>query len=180
MSEIERRDDRAVLLTGTLGSGKTVLAVEVGEVLEERGVPYAVIDLDWIGWVYAGPGGDEDAPFRLIVENLTDAWPRFRAAGARRLVMARMVENREQVDALRRALPGVALAVVRVDASPETAAARLRARDAGATLDHHLEESAAFRAVVERAGVEDIVVSNDGRPIREVALEVLDRVGWLG
>lgn len=179
MSDAGERDDRAVLLTGTLGSGKTVLAVEIGEVLEERGVPYAVVDLDWLGWIYPGPDGDEDAPFRLIVANLTDAWPRFRAAGARRLVMARLVERREHVDALRRALPGLVLAVVRVDASPETAAARLRARDAGATLDHHLEESAAFREVVARAGVEDMVVSNDGRPIREVALEVLDRLGWL-
>ena len=45
---------RAVLLTGPLGSGKTSVALEVGELLGSAGVPHAVIDLDWLCW--AGPG----------------------------------------------------------------------------------------------------------------------------
>jgi Ni2+-binding GTPase involved in maturation of urease and hydrogenase len=31
---------------------------------------------------------------------------------------------------------------------------------------------------LEAAAVEDFAVSNDGRPVREVAEEILDRLGW--
>jgi Ni2+-binding GTPase involved in maturation of urease and hydrogenase len=39
---------RAVLVTGTVGSGKTTVVDAIGDVLRRRRVPNAVIDLDWL------------------------------------------------------------------------------------------------------------------------------------
>jgi adenylylsulfate kinase-like enzyme len=39
-------DAEAVLITGLFGTGKSSVAVEIADILEKRGVPYAVIDLD--------------------------------------------------------------------------------------------------------------------------------------
>jgi adenylylsulfate kinase-like enzyme len=48
-------DARALLLTGTVGAGKTSVADALGDLLTEAAVPNAVLDLDWlcrsaVGW----------------------------------------------------------------------------------------------------------------------------------
>ncbi len=100
---------RGILLTGSVGSGKTRLLRELGELLEEREEPYALVDLDWLAWCRPAGGlavGD------ILVRNLEAAWKTFAAAGIERLVLARHVERPEDVAALRGALPGVELTVV--------------------------------------------------------------------
>lgn len=168
---------RAILLTGTMGSGKTVVTIAIGDLLERREQPYALVDLDWLGWV-------DPAPFSLLTqravltENLRLIWPTFREAGVERLVLARYVEDRAQLDAFRAALPGVQLAVVRLVASPAVIERRLRARDTGAQLAEHLAETAQFAARGEANALEDAVVENGDRPLADVAAEVLTVAGW--
>ena len=40
----------AVLLTGVLGVGKSTLAADLADLLDEAGVPVAALDLDWLTW----------------------------------------------------------------------------------------------------------------------------------
>jgi adenylylsulfate kinase len=168
---------RAILLTGTMGSGKTAVAIAIGDLLELREQPYALVDLDWLGWV-------DPAPFSLLTqrvvlaENLRLIWPTFREAGVERLVLARYVEDRAQLDELRAALPGVELAVVRLVASEAVIEGRLRARDTGAQLAEHLAETAEFAARAEANALEDAVVDNGERPLADVAADVLKAAGW--
>ena len=166
-----------MLLTGTIGSGKTTLAAELGEILGGRGVGAAVIDLDWLGWFHAPPESPRPVS-ELIARNLAAVWPAFRDAGAMRVVLARMIMESGEVDAYKGALPGVDLAVVRVDAPLETIYERLARRDSGAVLEGHLAEAAATAAALERLAVEDFVIDNGGRPIPEVAEELLERLAW--
>jgi hypothetical protein len=168
---------RALLLNGTLGVGKTAVAVEIGEVLEERGTPYALIDLDWLCW--AGPALSGATIHELLRDNLRAVSRRFLDAGVRRLVLARGLLDPSHLDAVRGGLPGVALTVVRLAGSPRLLAARLAARDTGANLDTHLAELAQFTARIETTGADQPVVTNDLRPIRSVALEVLVTAGWV-
>lgn len=168
---------KAVLLTGTIGSGKTALAVELGDVLGGRGLATAVIDLDWLGWWHAPVGAA--SPADLIVRNLEAVWPNFRAEGARYVVLARMLQEPGEIDALRRALPDADLTVVRVEAPPEIVEKRLRQRDTGAELAGHLNELAAMQRRVAELPAEDLRIDNGDRPIGEVATELLGRLGWL-
>ncbi|GAA0401564.1 hypothetical protein Acor_38350 [Acrocarpospora corrugata] len=163
---------KAVLLTGGLGAGKTAVATEIGEILHESGVPYAVIDLDWLCW--CGPSMDVHG---LLETNLAAVWHNYQAAGIRHLVLARALLKPGHLAAVRRALPGVSITVVRLTAAPERIRQRLRSRDSGATLAGHLSEMDEFTAQVERAALEDHIVMNDDRPIHEVAKQVLSLVG---
>jgi hypothetical protein len=166
-----------LLITGTLGSGKTVLAADIGELLADREPRTAIIDLDWLGWVSSDPHGSNTID-RLILSNLAAVWPNFEAAGAGRLVLARTVLDRGLIDGVGEAIGPVSLTVVRVTASPDTIAARLGARDTGAVLAQHLAEAAEFARVLDELGAEYFRVSNDGRPIREVSEEIVARAGW--
>src|SRR6266851_604180 len=155
---------RAVLLTGTLGSGKTAVAVEVAWLLSLRDVRVAVIDLDWLGWAHLG---DEDRPGRineLIAANLAALRPNYAAAGIDHLVLARLLIRRSALEAVRAALPGVELKVVRLTASPATLAARLHRRDSGRELEEHLGEFAPYAERSAEVAV-DAVVANDGAPL---------------
>jgi adenylylsulfate kinase len=160
-----------------MGSGKTAVAIALGDLLQQREQPYALVDLDWLGWV-------DPAPFSLLTqravlaENLRLIWPTFREAGVERLVLARYVEDREQLDEFRAALPGVELAIVRLVAPAPLIELRLRARDTGAQLEEHLAETAEFAARAEANALEDAVVDNGDRSLAEVAAEVLNVVGW--
>jgi dephospho-CoA kinase len=167
---------QAVLLTGTVGSGKTAVATEMGVLLEASGVPCVVVDLDWLGWVHLPEGSR--TPDDLIARNLAAIWPNLLATGARHAVLTRGLLATERLDALRRAIPDADLTVVRLTAPPEVIEARLRRRDEGAVLEEHLEESGAMARAMEEAGIEDLIVENDRQPLREVAAEVLRRLGW--
>ena len=47
-----------VLITGVYGSGKSSVGAEMAYLLEQRGEPYALLDLDYLGWAGSvTPGG---------------------------------------------------------------------------------------------------------------------------
>jgi energy-coupling factor transporter ATP-binding protein EcfA2 len=165
---------RGILLTGSVGSGKTRLLHELGELLEEREEPYALVDLDWLAWCRPTTGF---AVRDILVRNLEAAWKTFAAAGIERLVLARHVELPGDVAALRGALPGVELTVVEVRSPLGVVEARLRARDTGRELAEHLAEARRCTAA-GASPVADATVENGDRPIRDVAREALAAAGW--
>jgi adenylylsulfate kinase len=169
-------DARAVLLTGPVGCGKTAIAMELGELLAERDLPSAVLDLDWLGWFHGPPGAP--APDELIAENLRVVWPTFRSAGARYLVLARALTAGTQVAALRDAVPDVSMTVALVDVPADVIAERLGRRDAGDVLREHLAESATMAAALAAAGLEDLRIDNAAPSPTVAARGLLDRLGW--
>ena len=50
-------EEGAVLITGVYGSGKSSVAEEIAAVLEEHNGPYALLDLDFLGWFNTGDEG---------------------------------------------------------------------------------------------------------------------------
>ena len=174
---IEEERVRALLLTGTIGSGKTAAAAEIGLLLEAEQLPSAIVDLDWLGWVHLGASfeGVEE----LIARNLAAIWPNLRSAGVGHLVLVRAIHRREAVDGLRRALPAAQFTVVRLVASGATVEERLRRRDTGPVLEEHLSQTVRMAEAMDRTALEDFQVENDGRAVSEVAAEILRRAGWV-
>ena len=166
-------EPRALLLVGTMGSGKTTVMLELGRVLGERGEPYALVDLDWLAWAEP-PAGSPLGVHDILVANLAAAAATFRRAGVRRLVLARHVTRAEELAAIVAAIGGGELDVVRLDAPAALLESRIRARDTGSELEEHLAELASATS----AEFPHAVVANDGRPLAEVADDVLRAAGW--
>jgi adenylylsulfate kinase len=163
-------------LSGPVGVGKTTVLYEVHDVLSSHAVPHACIERDALSCSWPPRGYfNEDA----ALENLAAVWANFRAAGAGRLVIAGVVERREDLEGYRRAVPGARITVCRLTAPEATRVARLREREQGAGLAWHLERTVELERILDAVRLEDYTVVNEGRPLREIALEVLHRAGWL-
>jgi hypothetical protein len=168
------RRAEGVLLTGVYGSGKSSVAKEIAYLLEHRGEPYALLDLDYLSW--AGTGADDRAAeFGLMLQNLTAVAANYRRAGIRVFVLAYFVRSRGEVQGVRQAL-GLPLQVVRLTVPLPDIGRRL-ASDVTSGRRDDLREAASSIAAAEGAGVEDVAISND-RPIGVVARDVMTFLGW--
>lgn len=166
-----------LLLNGTVGSGKTTLAWEISEVLSERLVPHAALDGDGFraSWPVTSRWNED-----LLFESIAALWPVQRAHGADRLVIAMVIEDPADLDRYRAAIPGADITVCRLVSPHETRVARLHGRmPPGPSLDWHLARTGELHDILERAALEDFTVENGDRPGRDVALEVLERAGWV-
>jgi energy-coupling factor transporter ATP-binding protein EcfA2 len=172
---VNTRRAEGVLLTGVYGSGKSTVAVEMAYLLEQRGAPFALLDLDYLSW---GGTGNEDraAEFGLMLQNLAAVKSNYLQAGIRIFVLAYFVRSPDEVQGVRQAL-GMPLRVVRLTI-PLSSIERRLAGDVTSGRRDDLRQAASAIAVGEGAGVEDVAVSND-RPIGVVAREVLAFLGWL-
>jgi predicted kinase len=165
-----------ILLTGTIGVGKTAVATEIAELMRDTGRATAVIDLDWLGWLASPSRVDVQD---LIVRNLAATWENFVSAGAQNMVLVRAVQSESEVSELRALLSEVELKVVRLNAPAASIERRLSARDSGQVLEEHLAQSRRFTQLLDEAKIEDIEIENDNRALWDVALEVVRRTGWL-
>lgn len=164
-----------VLITGVYGSGKSSLAVEIAYLLEQRRQPYAMLDLDYLGW--GGADFDHDSPEpSLMLRNLAAVASNYREAGVRLFVLAWFVRDHDALRGVREAV-GVPLRVVRL-AVPLPEIERRLASDVTTERRDNLREAAASIAASEGVGVEDMVVTND-RSVAVVARDVMTWLGWL-
>jgi hypothetical protein len=164
----------AVLIMGLFGSGKSSVAVEMADILEKRGVRYAVVDLDWLSWGWAG-SDEEGAEHRMMLRNLAPVVGNYLDAGVRFVILARAIREGWELESLRASLP-VPLRVVELRVPWAEIERRLRSDVTTARADD-LRDAAAWAASPHDSAIGEIIVSND-RAIRDVATDILDRLGW--
>jgi adenylylsulfate kinase len=172
---VQRRGAEGVLITGVYGSGKSSVAAEIAYLLEQRGAPYALLDLDYLGWAGTG-SSDRVSEFRLMLANLAAVAVNYRQAGIGLFVLAYSARTPGEVQGVREAL-GLPLRVARL-AVPLADIQRRLASDVTSGRQEDLREAAASIAASEGAGVEDVVISND-RAVGVVARETMAWLGWL-
>ena len=169
----------AVLLTGTVGTGKTTTAYALSALERAAGVPHALVDLDQVRLLVPAPAAD---PFAHEVElaNLRDLARNYRAAGARRLILAGVVEQAAEVPRYTAALDVARLLVCRLTVDADDVPARLRHRHADEpdALAWHLERTVELTALLDAAPFEDVRVCTTGRTPADVAAEVRRAAGW--
>lgn len=170
-------DVPVLVITGPVGVGKTTVAYEAGSLLEAAGVAHAGVDLDALSWCWPPPP-DDRFNARLVLRNLAAVWANYAAAGAERLILAWVIEAREELVGIREAVPGARITTVRLRAANAALLARVEGRELGAGREWHLRRAVELAALMERRRVEDYLIETDGRDVTEVAREVLHRVGW--
>ena len=164
----------AVLVTGPYGSGKTSVVEEIADLLEGRHVRYGAIDLDWLGW-YDSDRPDHDAGSPIMLRNLKSVVAHYLEVGVERFAIAGACSSAAQVEEIRETL-AMPLTVVRLTLPIEEIRRRLgTAVTSGREDDLRVAEEWVADGRGEDVG--DLILPND-RPIRDVAAEILDRLGW--
>ena len=163
-----------ILITGVYGSGKSSVAAEIAYQLEQRQRPYALLDLDYLGWGEAD-FSSHAARYFLMLRNLAAVAANYREAGVGTFVVAWFARDRAALRSVQEAV-GVPLRVVRLTVPLEGIRQRL-ADDPTAGRAEDLREAEAQIAATEGVGVEDLVVAND-RPVAVVTGEIMSWLGW--
>jgi ribose 1,5-bisphosphokinase PhnN len=166
---------KVIVISGSMGSGKTTVLGEASDILSEREFVHAILDLDAIGTVLLPDDSSRD----LSIRNLQAVFTNFTTAGITRVLLAAAVESREHLQALRGAMSEPELVVCRLTAAVETMERRLRVREPGMHQEQFVTRSRELDARLEVAHVEDFTALNDGRSVTDVATEVLHRAGWI-
>ncbi|MGN6792056.1 MAG: hypothetical protein ACTHJW_06665 [Streptosporangiaceae bacterium] len=162
---------QGVLITGVFGSGKSSVAAEITYLLEQQGELYALLDLDYFGWV-----GDHATGQAMMLRNLAAVAANYRDLGVATYVAAYFVRDQAALRGIKDAL-GVPLRVVRLSVPLPDIEQRLAADVTSGRLDD-LRDAAVSIAASEGLGVEDLTVKND-RPVPEIARDVMAWLGWL-
>ena len=166
-----------LIVTGPVGVGKTTVAYEVAKLLAAVELPHACIDMDTLRSCYPAPAGDR-FNVALGLRNLAAIWANCRAVGATHLIVADVIEAREELRGYREAVPGAAIVVIRLRATLSTLTGRVTQREVGSGQDWHLLRAAELAAQMDRDQIEDVVMDTDGRTVAAIAREVVERSGW--
>jgi adenylylsulfate kinase-like enzyme len=171
---VKQRNAEAVLLTGVYGAGKSTVAAEMAFLMEQRGEPYAFLDLDFLIWGGL-PGSSALEERQLMLRNLTAVTGNYRQIGVGLFILAYFARDLAVVEAIREAL-GMPMRVVRL-AVPLAEIRRRAAGDPTTQRQDDLRETAAAIASGEGTGIGDTVISND-QPVPAVAGQVMTWLGW--
>ena len=164
-----------LVISGTVGVGKSAVLDEIHHILRAAEIPHACLDLDAfaMSWPQRGRFNQD-----VVLENLETLWGNFHKAGAERLVLATVIEQPEDLRACVSVIAGAKITVCQLTAAEPVRSARLRSREIGAGLEWHLQRSVELQKILDASSLPHFFVTNDDRPIREVALEVLERADW--
>jgi hypothetical protein len=104
--------DALLIITGSMGSGKTTVLFEASDILASRNIPHAAIDLDALGTAHL-PAGVQNK--ELMYRNLRSVWENYTQVGVKRLLLARAMENHEELECCREAAKAESVVYLPID-----------------------------------------------------------------
>lgn len=166
----------SIFINGTVGVGKSTLADALS--LIEHG-PHAVIDLDSIRRLVPSPTLD---PFTHEIElkNLRSIAHNYRSSGARRFILAGVIESSTEVKRYQDALGSSGILFCRLVADPKDIDARLRKRhcEDAESLAWHLARTGELAETLEQNSFEHILLNSSRGSPSQLADSVRQAAGW--
>src|SRR5882724_3262593 len=159
-----------------MGAGKTALLGEASDILALRHIAHGAIDLDALGLVHlpSAPGNDG-----VMYRNLQSVCNNYASLGVRRLLLARAMEDRAELELCRAVVSATNTVVCRLTARIETMQQRVKTREAGVAQRKYVARVAKLNVILDRARLEDFTVTNEKRTLTEGAYEMLVKAGWI-
>ena len=165
---------QVVLVTGVHGVGKSTVIEEMAEQLEDDGVSYGAIDLDWLWW-FDVPGLDQGSVDRVRIANVKAVVENYVKAGVQFLLLAGAINYEADLQELAKALPSP-VSVVRLTLGLPDIQSRL-ASAVTTGRQNDLRQTEEWMSGDFGADIADLVVAND-RPVQVVATQILKWLGW--
>jgi hypothetical protein len=165
-----------LIITGSMGAGKTSVLGEASDILALRRIAHAAIDLDALGLGHIPSAASNDG---VKYRNLQSVCENYASLGVKRVLLARAVEDRAELELCLGAVSATNTVVCRLTASLEVMEQRVKRRESGVLQREYIARVAKLNDILDRARLEDFTVTNEDRPLRGVAYEMLLRAGWI-
>lgn len=165
-----------LIITGTMGSGKTTILAEASDILKRLDVHHAAIDLDALGIACLPNCLGADA---AMYENLRLVAQNYRQLGINRFLLARAIETRADLDRCCQAIGANQTTLCRLVARERTMKERVAQREYGILRQEFIARVSRLDAVLDKAGLEDFRLKTEDCPVTEVARQMLTRCSWI-
>lgn len=165
-----------LIITGTMGAGKTAVLGEASDILAQRRIVHAAIDMDALGVAHLPSAARSDG---VMYDNLRSICRNYAALGVQRFLLARAIEDDAELKLCRDIIPAANTVLCRLTASIEAMTQRVEIRDSGISQRDCVARVAKLNDILDRARLEDFAVTNENRRLTDVALEMLVRAGWI-
>jgi hypothetical protein len=162
-----------LLITGSMGAGKTTTLGEASDLLAQHAVPHAAIDLDGLGLWHSPHPADA-----LWVDNLRCVSANYATAGIDRLLIAAAVETADDLEAVIEATGAASVAVCRLRAPLEVMESRVLARECGVQSAYYVSRVRILDRILDESGLEHFSVDTT-QSVTGAARELLQRAGWI-
>lgn len=165
-----------LIITGTMGAGKTTVLCEASDILAQRRIIHAAIDLDTLGVAHLPSARPSDG---VMYDNLRSVCGNYAESGVQRFLVARAIEDVAELELCRAMIPAANVVVCRLTASTEAMKRRVEMRDSGMLQPEYVARVAKLNLILDRARLENFAVVNEQRPVTDVACEMLVKAGWI-
>jgi predicted kinase len=165
---------RLLVLTGSMGAGKSTILAEISDLLAARDIVHAAIDADTLSVAHPPRG-----TMRIMDTNLAAVIANYAAAGIDRFIVAEALETRASLNGLIQIAGASDAITCRLRAPVRLMRDRVRTREQGILTDAYVARVEVLERLLDHASVEDFSVSTDGRTVTDVAFQVLQRAGWV-
>jgi hypothetical protein len=165
-----------LIITGSMGAGKTSVLGEASDILALRQITHAAIDLDALGLAHLPSVSGNDG---VMYRNLQSVCENYASLGVRRLLLARAVENHAELELCRSAVSAKGVVVCRLTANVGTMERRIKGRESGLSQREYVARVAKLNDILDRARLENFTVSDENRSLSEVGYEMLLKAGWI-
>jgi phosphosulfolactate synthase (CoM biosynthesis protein A) len=172
---MERFTESVILITGSMGAGKTSVLAEASDILALDHIAHAAIDLDALGLAHLASAVGNDG---VMYRNLQSVYKNYSSLGVTRLLLARAMENRAELE-LCRVVSATNMVVCRLTASVEAMELRIKMRESGVLQRKYVARVAELNAILDRARLEDFTITSENPSLTEVAHEMLVKAGWI-
>lgn len=176
IGRIAPHSESLLIITGTMGAGKTRVLAEASDILALRQIAHAAIDVDALGLAVLPFEPCSDA---AMYSNLRSVRKNYAALGVRRFILARAMEDRAQVKLFGDIFPTTETVVCRLAASIAAMEQRVKLRETGISQGKYVDRVAKLNVVLDRVRLENFAVANENRSVTDVALEMLTKAGWI-
>ena len=173
---VEQLTDSLLIISGTMGAGKSSVLGEASDILALRQITHAAIDLDALGLGHIPPATGNDG---VMYRNLQSVIKNYASFGVRRFLLARAMEDRTELELCRNIISATNTIVCRLTAEIETMEQRVKMREIGVSQFEYVTRVAKLNAILDRAQLEDFTLSNENRSLTDVAREMLVKAGWI-
>jgi hypothetical protein len=165
-----------LIITGSMGAGKSAVLGEASDILALRRIIHAAIDVDVLGVTHLPSGVRNDD---AMYANLRSVCQNYAALGVERFLLACAIEDQAQLALCREAVSATNTIVCRLVAKIETMQQRVAMRESGVLQQGYVARVAKLSEILDIAQLEDFSVDNENRPLTDVAMEMLVKAGWI-